>query len=329
MKNKLAEIKNNKNKTIPILSFPSAQLMGISVSQLLSSAENIVSGMLKIRESCNIGASLNMMDLSVEAQCFGAKIRFYDNEVPAVEKGIIEDIGDVSDIKVPEIGLSRDAVFIESIRLAKKKITDMPVFAGVIGPFSLAGRLFDITEIMMECYSSPDEVKILLEKASEFISGYIKELKKAGADGIIMAEPVAGLLSPALNNEFSIPYVEKIFSEINDEDFIICYHNCGPAVTKQLREISTLSADFFHFGNAVDLKEALDTVSEEKLIMGNIDPVLFLRGTPEEIEIKVQELFDNFSSYDNFMISSGCDIPPSAKWENINAYFRKVEELYA
>lgn len=329
MKNKLTEIKNNKNKTIPILSFPSAQLLGISVSQLLSSAENIVNGMLKIRESCNIGASLNMMDLSVEAQCFGAKIRFYDNEVPAVEKGIIEDIGDVSDIKVPEIGLSRDVIFIESIRLAKKEITDMPVFAGVIGPFSLAGRLFDITEIMMECYSSPDEVKILLEKASEFITEYIKELKKAGADGIIMAEPVAGLLSPALNNEFSIPYVEKIFSEINDEDFIICYHNCGSAVTKQLREISTLSADIFHFGNAVDLKTALDIIPSEKLIMGNIDPVLFLRGTPEEIEIKVQELFDNFSSYDNFMISSGCDIPPSAKWENINAYFRKVEELYA
>lgn len=329
MKNKLTEIRRNKNKTIPILSFPSSQLLGISVSQLLSSAENIVNGMLKIRESCNIGASLNMMDLSVEAQCFGAKIRFYDNEVPAVEKGIIEDIEDVNDIKVPEIGLSRDVVFIESIRLAKKEITDMPVFAGVIGPFSLAGRLFDITEIMMECYYSPDEVKILLEKASKFISGYIKELKKAGADGIIMAEPVAGLLSPALNNEFSIPYVEKIFSEINDEDFIICYHNCGSAVTKQLREISTLSADIFHFGNAVDLKTALDIIPSEKLIMGNIDPVLFLRGTPEEIEIKVQELFDDFSSYDNFMISSGCDIPPSTKWENINAYFRKVEELYA
>lgn len=329
MKNKLAEIRRNKNKTIPILSFPSAQLLGISVSQLLSSPESIVNGMLEIRESCNVGASLNMMDLSVEAQCFGAKIRFYDNEVPAVEKGIIEDIEDVNDIKVPEIGLSRDAVFIESIRLAKKKITDMPVFAGVIGPFSLAGRLFDITEIMMECYSSPDEIKILLEKASGFITEYIKELKKAGADGIIMAEPVAGLLSPALNNEFSIPFVEKIFSDINDEDFIICYHNCGSAVTAQLREISTLSADIFHFGNAVDLKTALDIIPSEKLIMGNIDPVLFLRGTPEEIESKVQELFRSFSAYDNFMISSGCDIPPSARWENINAYFRKVEELYA
>lgn len=329
MKNKLAEIKRNKNKTIPILSFPSAKLLGISVSQLLSSAESIVNGMMKIRENCSIGASLNMMDLSVEAQCFGAKIRFYDNEVPAVEKGIIEDIEAVTDIKVPEIGLSRDAVFIESIRLAKKRITDIPVFAGVIGPFSLAGRLFDMTEIMMECYSSPDEVKILLEKASEFITGYIKELKRAGADGIIMAEPVAGLLSPALNSEFSIPFVERIFSEINDEDFIICYHNCGSAVTKQLQEISTLSSDIFHFGNAVDLREALDIIPSDRLVMGNIDPVLFLRGTTEEIEIKVQQLLDSFSSYDNFMISSGCDIPPSAKWENINAYFRKVEELYA
>ena len=45
----------------------------------------------------------------------------------------------------------------------------------------LAGRLFDMTELMMECYDSPDEVKILLLKATEFIISYIKEFKKVYA----------------------------------------------------------------------------------------------------------------------------------------------------
>ena len=28
------------------------------------------------------------------------------------------------------------------------------------------------------------------------------------------------------------------------------------------------------------------------------------------------------------MISSGCDIPAQAKWENIEAYFDKIKDLY-
>ena len=33
--------------------------------------------------------------------------------------------------------------------------------------------------------------------------------------------------------------------------------------------------------------------------------------------------------YPNFAISSGCDIPPMSKWENIDAYFEAVSEFYA
>ena len=32
--------------------------------------------------------------------------------------------------------------------------------------------------------------------------------------------------------------------------------------------------------------------------------------------------------YPNFVISSGCDIPPMSSWENIDAFFRAVDEFY-
>ena len=32
--------------------------------------------------------------------------------------------------------------------------------------------------------------------------------------------------------------------------------------------------------------------------------------------------------YDNFVISSGCDIPPMSKWENIDAFFDAAAEFY-
>ncbi len=329
MEEKVKALLNNKNKTVPILSFPSTQLLGITVRELISSAEMQVKGMQAIAEKCNVGASLNIMDLSVEAEAFGAKIRFYDDDIPAVEKGIIDDIADAESITVPDIGAGRTSICIDGIKRAKEKITDIPVFCGVIGPYSLAGRLFDMTELMMECFDSPDEVKILLSKATEFIIKYIKVFKEVGADGVIMAEPAAGLLSPSLAEEFSMPFVQKIFDEINSEDFIICYHNCGNAANDMLDMISELNADIIHLGNAINLKKALEKLPKDKIVMGNVNPVLFRTGTPDDIRKDVQRVFDECSMYDNFMISTGCDVPAASKWENINAYFEKVNELYA
>lgn len=324
MKEKVIELLKNKDKTIPILSFPSTQLLGITVRELISSADMQAEGMQAIAEKCNVGAALNMMDLSVEAEAFGAKIRFYDDDVPAVEKGIIDDISDVQSIIVPEIGAGRTQICIDGIKKAKERITDIPVFCGVIGPYSLAGRLFDMTELMMECFDSPDEVKILLSKATEFIIKYIKAFKAVGADGVIMAEPAAGLLSPSLAQEFSMPFVQQIFNEVNSDNFVVCYHNCGNAAGDMLDMIALLNADIIHLGNAINLRKALEVLPKEKIVMGNVNPVLFRTGTPDDIIDDVHRVSDECSMYENFLISTGCDVPAASKWENINAYFTAV-----
>lgn len=329
MKKIIENLRNHKEKTIPILSFPSTQLLSISIRELISSAQMQARGMSAIAKRCAIGASLNMMDLSVEAEAFGADIRFYDDEIPTVEKGIIEDISMADDIQVPPIGRGRTGIYIEGVRQAKKQITDLPVFCGVIGPYSLAGRLFDMTELMMECYDSPEKVHILLSKATAFLKEYIQAFKAAGADGVVMAEPAAGLLSPALAEVFSIPYVQEIFDAVNDENFVICYHNCGNTASDMMPAIARLHADIFHFGNAVDLHKAMAAMSDDQIVMGNVDPVLLRSGTPETVRNAVNQVLDTFAHYPNFMLSTGCDVPAAAKWENIDVYFETVKERYA
>lgn len=329
MKTKVKKLLENKNKTVPILSFPSTELLGISVKELISSAEMQAKGMKAIVEKCDVGASLNMMDLSVEAEAFGAKIRFSDVEVPTVLEGIIDDIEDAENITVPKIGDGRTSICIEGVKKAKEEIKDLPVFCGVIGPYSLAGRLFDMTELMIACFEEPEKVKVLLSKATEFLINYIKAFKEVGADGVIMAEPAAGLLSSEFAEEFSMPFVNEIFDAVNDHDFITCYHNCGNSVNDMLDLVSTVNADIIHLGNAIDLKKALEELPKEKIVMGNVDPVLFKTSTPDEIKADVKRVFEECSSHENFMISTGCDIPAEAKWENIDAYFDTVKELYA
>lgn len=329
MKKKVEQLLQHKDRTIPILSFPSTQLLDISVKELISSADMQAKGMQAIAERCDIGASLNIMDLSVEAECFGATIRFSDDDIPTVEQGVIDDIEDAANLVVPPVGSGRTSLYLEGVKLAKERMQDRLVFCGAIGPYSLAGRLFDMTELMMACYDSPDQVHILLRKATDFIIAYILAFRDMGADGVIIAEPAAGLLSPDLAEEFSMPYVRQIIQQVNRENFVICYHNCGNAVGDMTDLLQDLNADIFHFGNAVNIRKMVPCFPADKIIMGNVNPVLFRTGKPEDIRKDVQRIYDECGRFENFMISTGCDVPANAKWENINAYFDKVAELYA
>ena len=225
-----------------------------------------------IQDRCDTAAAVSMMDLSVEAQAFGSEIKVCDDEVPTVIGRIINTKEDADALRVPQIGDGRTGLYIEAIEKACALITDRPVFAGVIGPFSLSGRLMDITEIMVNCIVEPDMVHTTLEKATHFIIEYIKSYKSVGANGVVLAEPAAGLLSPALIEEFSTKYVKEIVEAVQDDNFILIYHNCGNTIPLINSILSTGSAAY-HFGNSIVMSEMLKLVPSDILVMGNVDPI--------------------------------------------------------
>ena len=330
MKEWLADLKSAPvKKALPILSFPCVSKLNIPVSELISDSAKQAEGMKLVADATNSEASVSLMDLSVEAECFGATISVSDDEVPTVKGRLINDMEEAEALEIPTVGSCRSGLYVDAIKKASELITDRPIFAGTIGPFSLAARLLDVSEIMVDCYDDPDMVHLVLEKATAFLIEYSKAYKEAGANGIMMAEPVAGLLSPSLEAEFSAPYVKQIVDAVQDDEFIICYHNCGDNVPFMVDSIVTTGAKAYHFGNAVDMKEMLNKMPSDVLVMGNVDPAGVLRmGTPDTVRAETLRIMNDCCGYDNFVISSGCDIPPMTPWENIGAFFDAVKAFY-
>lgn len=317
-------------KALPLLSFPTVQLLGISVTELISDSDKQVLGMKTIADRVNAAASVSMMDLSVEAECFGSKIQFSDDEVPTVTGGIVSSMEEARALRIPAVGSGRTEIYIDAIKKSAAGIADRPVFAGVIGPFSLAGRLMDVTEAMIYCYEDPEMVHVVLDKATAFISKYVGAYKAAGANGIVLAEPLAGILSPALAAQFSAPYVKKIVDAVSDDDFAVIYHNCGNTAVRIIDSILSTGASAYHFGDAIDMREVIPLIPADTAVMGNISPAgQFRNGTPESIAKETKTLLEQCSGYPNFIISSGCDIPPQSKWENIDAFFDTVDRFYS
>lgn len=313
-------------KAMPILSFPAAKKMNVSVESLVKSAALQAQAMeIVARETATI-ASVSLMDLSVEAEAFGAQVRFTADEVPAIIGQLVSDEDEANALEIPDLSAGRASLCIEAVRTAKQNITDKPVLAGMIGPYSLAGRLMDVTEIMYLCFDEPETVHTVLDKVTQYLIQYGQAMKDAGADGVMMAEPLAGILSPDMAEEFSMPYVKRIIDALQDDDFAVLYHNCGNSVPQMLEQIYQLGAAAYHFGNAIDMEAVMKVTPAGILVMGNIDPAgQFAGGTVDSITAATKDLLAKCGSYPNFVPSSGCDIPAHAKWENIQAFFRAVE----
>ncbi len=318
--------KVGSKKALPILSFPAAQKLGVSVETLVKSADLQARAMEIIANDTATIAAVSLMDLSVEAEAFGAQVRFNEDEVPAIIGQLVSDEEEANALVVPDLSAGRASLCVEAIRKAKAAITDKPVIAGMIGPYSLAGRLMDVTEIMYMCFDEPETVHTVLDKACTYLIQYGLAMKAAGADGVMVAEPLAGILSPDMAVEFSTPYMQRIIDTLQDDDFAVLYHNCGNSVPQMLESLYAMGAAAYHFGNAIDMEAVLKATPADILVMGNIDPAgEFASGTAESITAATRDLLDKCGHFANFVPSSGCDIPAHAKWENIQAFFLAVE----
>lgn len=331
MKKDMIEWKNSiidseEIKAMPIMTYPGLNILGETVLEMVTNGEVQYRSIKALTERYTIVASATVMALYVEAEAFGSEIKYSQNEIPTVSKRLINSFNSLSSMKIPEIGEGKTCEHLKAAKLATENITDSPVFGGIIGPYSLAGRLYDITEMITTILLEPEGSHELLQVCTDFLKKYAQAFKDAGCNGVIIAEPAAGLLSEKECNEFSSTYVKQIVDHVQDESFIVILHNCGNTVNLVNSMVSTGSVGL-HFGNAVNMMDVLLQVPSDRLVFGNLDPVGVIKdGTPEIIRTETLDLLNKTAFFKNFVLSTGCDVPPGTKLENIDALFNALNE---
>lgn len=320
---------SEKRVAVPIMTHPGIEYIGRTVREAVTDGEVHAAAIEALAKRYPSAASTVIMDLTVEAEAFGAKILIPEEEIPTVTERLVSDAASVEALQVPTLEAGRVPEYLKANRLAVEKITDRPVLAGCIGPFSLAGRLYDMSEIMVAIYIEPDVIMALLDKCTAFLIDYCKALKATGVAGVVMAEPAAGLLSDEDHMMYATPYVKQIVDAVQDDDFTVILHNCGN-MGQCTHAMVECGARALHFGNLVDIPQALQEVPEEMLVMGNLDPVnVIQQATPEAVEAATTDLLEKTAGAKNFVISTGCDLPPAVPEANIEAFFAAVDKYNA
>ena len=312
---------------MPLVSLPGAKLIHRTACDLFENAEHQSQAQLALRDALNTTVLMTAMDLSVEAEAFGANVRREGNEVPTITGRLMSSLDEINNLRVPPIGTGRTGIYLETARKLSAAPGSHIVLGCMIGPFSLAGRLFGVSETLEATALEPEWITVLLEKTTSFLIDYAQAFKAAGANAIIIAEPTAGLLSPRSLVAFSSEYVRRIVDAVQDERFDVILHNCA-ATLPHLAGILKAGAAVYHFGKPMDIAEALARVQDRDIILsGNLDPSgIFRSGTPEGVRDATRELMQRTSTLKNFVPSSGCDLPADVPLDNIRAFLEAVEE---
>ena len=212
----LEEIKTQPSKKpFPILSFPGIQHMdGLTVRELVCSAELQAQCMKKVADLTDSLASVSLMDLSLEAEAFGAEAMFFDDEAPAIQGALVTTQEEADALRIPRVGAGRTGMAVEGIRLAKQMITDRPVFAGVLGPFSIVGRLVDVSEAMILCYTEPEMLETLMDMFNNDILPVVYQQGSLGASGDLA--PLAHMCLPLIYYRKDV-IVEHVHQALNGD----------------------------------------------------------------------------------------------------------------
>lgn len=211
---------------------------------------------------------------------------------------------------------------IHELHVIQKESTTS-VGGGTFGPLTVASGIFGIENLMRYVKRKPEFVKRFVGYITNFLVELAKQEKEEGADFFWIAEPLASVVSPNNFWEFSGKYLKQIFEAFQGPG---CLHVCGPTF-KHTQAMVDTGAEVLSIDSMTDVKACLQIVPKHVVILGNISPIDLQLESKEYIYKKCIDLLEEVEGYDNFILSTGCNVIDGTPKENVAQLYKAVEDF--
>ncbi|HUJ18852.1 MAG TPA: MtaA/CmuA family methyltransferase [Nitrospirota bacterium] len=266
-------------------------------------------------------------DLCIEAEAMGCEINVYahseDLLYPTIKKKLIHNEAEM-EISIPSDITTRGRVplMVEAIKMLKKDIgTEAAVGSYVLGPFTLAGQVMELNDLLKLSFKKPDKIGKLLDQLSDVIIQVAGQYEKAGVDYITVREmgATSDVLSPRVFKSLILPYLKKIIAKITVPTAL---HICGK--TNDIVPFMVESgAKAISVDQKNDIAETRKILGPKALVFGNYDPYnVLVAGTPDLVRKTIKKCMDDGVS----AVWPGCDIWPTVPAENIKTMMDEVRK---
>jgi len=217
----------------------------------------------------------------------------------------------------PDDFLSRGRIpeLLKAVRILKKEVGDeVPVVAGIIGPFTLAGSMIDTVPLLKASFKSPENMRPWIELGEKAGTTLAKALIDAGADIISCEDMTASpeLIAPKTYFDYELEYQSKQFEAISVPTLL---HICGK-VDSIVEWMSQTGASVLSLDPKSNPKIVREKCGPDIVLLGGLDvaTTLFLHG-PDEIKQEAEQAIADGIQ----ILAPGCAVGPGTATENLQA----------
>ncbi|MCL4500591.1 MAG: uroporphyrinogen decarboxylase family protein [Deltaproteobacteria bacterium] len=306
-----------------------ARLVDMPLRRYLTSGADLAAAQLAALERYGYDAVFALMDVGVETEAAGSVLNYYDEQYPDVAVYALTTVDDLPKLSVPDPRRAgRMPELLQAIGLLRREVGNQVAVVGcVLGPMTLATQLLGAETALYLAVDDHEGFEQLLDFATEAVSRFGVAQVEAGAHLPIVFEPSGSpaMVPPQFFRELVAPRLTRLFSALKQAGALCNWlHIAGPAAPI-LPLYPGLGVDIANFDYEVDPLSAQKALPHTCLD-GNLKSLSFVVNSPAEIERQSRELLDRFASRRGFILSSGCEIPPEARPENVAAMVAAVHQ---
>ena len=272
------------------------------------------------------------IDVCLEAEAIGAELRFRPDLYPAVVKTPLTADSDFANLPIPDpTSAARMPELLAMARKLRDTVGDDALVAGVLqGPMTLAVLFLGPEAALYLAADDPDRFELLLDYCTGIAIRFGLAQIEAGVHLPMVFEPAGcpEVVPAAFFREFLAPRLSRIFTAFKNAGALANWLHIAGQTLSILPLYSDIGADIGNFDYCVDPQQLCQALPKPLCVDGNIRPLAFIQDQPEQIEAEARRLVNFFGPRGGFILSSGCEIPPESKPENIEALVRAVTGKY-
>lgn len=299
-----------------------ATLAGVALGDYVQDGELLARCQLQALERYGYDAVFALMDVSVETEAVGSVLTYRADQYPAVKSYALSDGADLDSISVPNPHQAgRMPELLKAARILRREVGDEVLVVGcVLGPMTLTTQLLGLETALYLAIDEAERFTRLLDFAAGVVVRFGVAQIEAGVHLPIVFDPSS---SPAVVphqffREFVLPRLKRVFAAFKQAGAVANWlHVAGPTepILPFYPQAGVNIANFDYCVNPLDAQRALP----QTCLDGNIKPLSFVEETPEEIAVESFRLLNLFAQRGGFILSSGCEMPPESKPENVAA----------
>jgi hypothetical protein len=180
---------------------------------------------------------------------------------------------------------------------------------------------------LLDLFRHADKVQAAMDAALPVLIEQLRQTIRAfGLMGVWVGgwRSASEFISPRLWNRFVFPYYQQMVDAVIEEGAIPVLHFDAnwDRDLERLREFPRAKC-VLSLDGKTDIFKAKQILGDHMCIMGDVHASMFALGTVEDVRAYCKRLISEVGP-GGFILSSGCDVPIDAKYENVRAMVESV-----